>query len=278
MPCPYKSMGVWLKIFWQRGSYIWYIHCFVGVKDILAIENNINYAVCLNLVYPRWHRDTVSKIFWEKQTTLIMPCPYSRHFLLNIIFPMAYNRKKHHRRSIRLPGYDYTQPGAYYITICTYERQCWFGDIDNGKMQKNYLGYIAHIFWQALPRRFPHIELDVFVVMPNHLHGILIITDEGYQALPKNRPRKEQFGKPVPGSIPTVVRSFKSAVTRRINLMRRTKTPPIWQGNYYESIVRVETGLDAIRQYIINNPLQWEIDKENIKYHSNEILDLGLDF
>ncbi|HAZ46217.1 MAG TPA: transposase [Cyanobacteria bacterium UBA11369] len=191
---------------------------------------------------------------------------------------MAYDPKKHHRRSIRLPEYDYTQPGAYYITICTYERQCWFGDVENGKMQKNYLGYIAHNFWQALPRRFPHIELDVFVVMPNHLHGILIITDEGYRTLPKNRPRKEQFGKPVPGSIPTVVRSFKSAVTRRINLMRRTKMPPIWQGNYYESIVRVETGLDAIRQYIINNPLEWEIDEDNIKYHSNQILDLGLDF
>ena len=125
---------------------------------------------------------------------------------------------------------------------------------------------------------FPHIQLDAFVVMPNHLHGILIITDEGYRALPKNRPIKEQFGKPVPGSIPTVVRSFKSAVTKRINLMRRTKTPPIWQDNYYESIVRVQTGLDWVRQYIINNPRQWEMDKENIKYHSNEILDLGLDF
>lgn len=191
---------------------------------------------------------------------------------------MAYNPKKHHRRSIRLPEYDYTQPGAYYITICTYKRQCWFGDVDNGKMQRNYLGYIAHSFWQALPRRFFHIELDVFVVMPNHLHGILIITDEGYRALPQNRPRKEQFGKPVPGSIPTVVRSFKSAVTKRINLMRRNKIPPIWQDNYYESIVRVETGLDGIREYILNNPCQWEIDKENPKYHSNQILDLGLDF
>lgn len=191
---------------------------------------------------------------------------------------MAYNPKIHHRRSIRLPEYDYTQPGAYYITICTHKRQCWFGDVENGEMQKNYLGEIAHRFWEALPRRFSHIQLDVFVVMPNHLHGILIITDEGYQALPKDRPIKEQFGRPVPGSIPTVVRSFKSAVTKRINLMRRGKNPPIWQDNYYESIVRIETGLDRIREYIINNPCHWEIDKENPKYYSNEILDLGLDF
>jgi putative transposase len=82
---------------------------------------------------------------------------------------MKFNPKKHHRRSIRLCEYDYTQPGAYYITICTYQKQCWFGDVVNGEMQHNQLGYIVYSFWQALPRRFQHIQLDEFVVMPNHL-------------------------------------------------------------------------------------------------------------
>lgn len=191
---------------------------------------------------------------------------------------MAYDPKKHHRRSIRLPGYDYTQPGAYYITVCTYKRQCWFGDVVDGKICYNQLGYIAYSFWSALPRRFSHIELDAFIVMPNHLHGILIITEGTKHLQQKDTPKKEQFGKPVVGSIPTVIRSFKSAVSKRINLMRRTKEPPVWQSNYYESIIRIETGLYRVRQYIINNPLQWEMDDENPRYHGNEILDLNLYF
>lgn len=180
---------------------------------------------------------------------------------------MSYNPKKHHRRSIRLPGYDYTQPGAYYITICTYEKQCWFGDVVDGKMHYNYLGFIAYRFWLALSRRFKHIKLDAFVVMPNHIHGILIITEYGRNKARDRTPRKEQFGKPVPGSIPTVVRSYKSAVTRRINLMRRSRTVPIWQDNYHESIIRIEKGLEPVRQYIVNNPLKWTWDEENPKYY-----------
>lgn len=191
---------------------------------------------------------------------------------------MAYNPKKHHRRSIRLSGYDYTQPGDYYITICTYKRQCWFGDVVNERVEYNHLGYIAYSFWKALPQRFSHIELDAFIVMPNHLHGILIIGDLLNHIQPNNTSKKEQFGKPVVGSIPTVIRSFKSAVTKRINLMRRIPEPPVWQSNYYESIIRIETGLDKVRQYIINNPRQWEIDQENPKYHTSEKLDLNLDF
>jgi putative transposase len=93
-----------------------------------------------------------------------------------------------------------------------------------------------------------------------------------------NRPNKEQFGKPIAGSIPTVIRSFKSAVTKRINLMRPNKIPPIWQDNYYESIVRIESGLDQVREYIFNNPYQWEMDEDHPKYHSNDELDLNLYF
>lgn len=93
---------------------------------------------------------------------------------------MTYNPKKHHRRSIRLPGHDYTQIAAYFPTICTYKKQCWFGDVINGEMQHNQLGIIVHTFWQALPRRFSDIQLDAFVVMPNHMHGILITLMPGH--------------------------------------------------------------------------------------------------
>jgi REP element-mobilizing transposase RayT len=191
---------------------------------------------------------------------------------------MVHNRKKHYRHSIRLPGYDYTQPGAYFITICTYQKQCWFGDIIDGEMHFNQLGFIVYQFWRSLPHRFPHIELDAFVVMPNHVHGILVITDTRISTIEKDTLRKEQFGRPVPGSIPTVIRSFKSAVTKRINVMRELSTPPIWQNNYYESIVRIEKGLDRVRQYIINNPTNWTEDEENPQDSADELLDLGLYF
>ena len=188
---------------------------------------------------------------------------------------MSYNRKQYHRRSIRLPGYDYTQPGAYYITICTYQKQCWFGDVVNGIMHCNQLGHIAHSFWLALPCRFPHIQLEAFVIMPNHLHGILMILDgQSNTMITDYHPRKmEKFGKPVTGSIPTVIRSFKSAVTKRINLLRRSSSPPIWQRNYYESIIRIESGLDKVRDYIVNNPQHWDSDQENPQSHPSYQVD-----
>jgi len=187
---------------------------------------------------------------------------------------MTFDRNKHHRRSIRLPGYDYTQPGAYFVTICTYQKQCWFGDVVNGEMRCNQLGKIVDTFWQALPRRFPHIQLNDFVVMPNHLHGILIITNQGNHE--QSSYTTEKFSQPVPGSIPTVIRSFKSAVSKRINLMRRTKEPSIWQRNYYESITRIATDLYTVRQYIANNPQQWAED-ENYQVN-DEMIDLDLYF
>ncbi|RMF23817.1 MAG: transposase, partial [Bacteroidetes bacterium] len=138
---------------------------------------------------------------------------------------------RYHRRSIRLKGYDYTQPGAYFITICTHRRAPLFGRVVDGAMVLNEYGEAAQACWDEIPTHFPHVELDAYVVMPNHIHGILWITDVGARhavpqqhavpqhAVPPHGPI-EQFGKPVPGSIPTIVRSFKSAVTRRINILR----------------------------------------------------------
>ena len=190
---------------------------------------------------------------------------------------MTYNPEKHHRRSIRLKGYDYTQSGAYYITIVTHGRECLFGDMVDGEMRLSRTGQVAQREWERLPRRFPRVQLDRFVVMPNHIHGIIIITDGGRgtaghtntmtvngAAVPLPSPRShEQFGKPVPGSIPTIVRSYKSAATLRINATRGTPGARVWQRNYYEHIVRSDSSLNRIRQYIVDNPARWDDDNEN---------------
>ncbi|BAY76754.1 hypothetical protein NIES25_32110 [Nostoc linckia NIES-25] len=186
---------------------------------------------------------------------------------------MPYDPQKHHRRSIRLKGYDYTQPGAYFITICTKARQCLFGNVVKGKMQLNCLGHIAFNCWQTIPDHFPHVELDSFVVMPNHLHGILIITNKpvgAQQCCALNQHldcNTEKFGKPVNDSISTVIRSYKGVVSKRINIIWQTKGQSIWQRNFYEHIGREEKSVDNIREYILNNPQRWADDPENPRHN-----------
>ena len=184
-----------------------------------------------------------------------------------------YDPHKHQRRSIRLKGYDYTQPGAYFVTIVTQQRQCWFGDVVDGRMRLNEMGKMVQREWERLPSRFESVELDEFVIMPNHIHGIIVITGRGTAAseqddeseLSRRAPteRSEHFGKPVPGSIPTIIRSYKSSVSLRANLMRNSPDSPLWQRNYYEHIIRNDRELNAIRQYIQNNPAKWEMDRDN---------------
>ncbi|MBD2168299.1 transposase [Calothrix membranacea FACHB-236] len=188
---------------------------------------------------------------------------------------MPYDPQKHHRRSIRLKGYNYTQPSAYFITICTKARQCLFGNVVNGEMQLNYLGYIAFNYWQTIPEHFPHIELDAFVVMPNHLHGILIITENpvgARQCLALNQHpnhKTEKSCKPVRGSISTVIGSYKSVVSKSINIIWQTHGQSIWQRNFYEHIGRAEKSVDNIREYIANNPQRWDDDPENPRHNSD---------
>ena len=171
---------------------------------------------------------------------------------------MRFDPERRHRRSIRLKGYDYSQPGAYFITICTQDRACLFGDVMGGEMRLNEYGHIVWRCLEEIPLHFPHAELDAFVVMPNHVHGIVILTvQNGVFG------KMEQFGKPVPGSIPTIVRSFKSATTRHINALRGTPGAPVWQRNYYEHIIRNEESLNRIREYIVTNPMRWALDREN---------------
>ncbi|HJS20143.1 MAG TPA: transposase [Anaerolineales bacterium] len=176
---------------------------------------------------------------------------------------------RHHRRSIRLKGYDYTQSGAYYITIVTYQRQHFFGEGVNGEMRLNALGQIAHDEWFKTAALRPYVSLyeDQFVVMPNHVHGIIWIQNAlGHGDAVTQR---EEFGKPVSHSIPTIVRAYKSAVTYAVNgLLGHGDVVPqrgavLWQRNYYEHIIRDEKSLQAIRQYILNNPRNWEHDENN---------------
>ncbi len=183
--------------------------------------------------------------------------------------------EKHRRRSIRLPGYDYTRPGAYYITIVTFKRACWFGEIANGEMKLSKVGQIVRREWLRLPSRFPNVELDEFIVMPDHLHGIIVIVDSRRRGTgdlstakvkattPVPLPAGENFGGPVPGSIPTIIRSFKAAVSFRINSLVRKTAQSVWQRNYYEHLIRDEIEWNSIRLYIQSNPINWELDNEN---------------
>ena len=178
------------------------------------------------------------------------------------------------RRSIRLKGYDYTQPGAYFVTICTHGQMCVFGDIINDDVKLSPAGQIAHREWMRLDTRFHYIDLDEFVIMPNHIHGIIIITCRGTAVNMINKaheiscraPTGEQFGKPISSSIPTIIRSYKSSVTFRVNRLRYPLAKPLWQRNYFEHIIRNDDELNRARRYILNNPLQWHLDEENPDY------------
>lgn len=186
---------------------------------------------------------------------------------------MKYNPTKHHRRSIRLKEYDYTAAGAYFITICTHQRQCLFGEIIDGVMQLNATGLCVEACWQSLPRHFETLELDAFVIMPNHLHGILLLDGDigrgkafGQKALRSYRNLEPNASPLQPhgtqsGSVGAIIQNFKSVSTRKINRINHRNGKTIWQRNYYECIIRDESALQAIRQYIRNNPLSWELDR-----------------
>lgn len=168
---------------------------------------------------------------------------------------------RRNRRSIRLFSYDYSQNGAYFVTVCTQNRECLFGEVVHGEMRLNHAGQIANQCWRNIPTHFPHVDIDEFILMPNHIHGILVIDGRGTAC---RAPTGEQFGKPVSGSIPTIIRSFKSAATKRVNESHGTPGTKLWQRNYYEHIIRDDDELNRIRQYILDNPAQWETtDREN---------------
>lgn len=167
---------------------------------------------------------------------------------------------KHRRRSIRLRGYDYSQPGAYFVTIVTHDRECLFGEIVEGQMRLSPYGRIATEEWARTADVRTNVVLDTFAVMPNHIHGIIIITGRGTAA---PCPYEPAFGKSIPHALPTIIGQIKSITTKRINIIRDTPGLPVWQRNYYEHVIRNDHELDRIREYIANNPMQWAMDLEN---------------
>jgi putative transposase len=160
---------------------------------------------------------------------------------------MKYDPDFNHRQSIRLNGYDYSASGAYFITICTHERGYLFGDIVNETMELNTFGDIARSHWQQLAQYHPNLIVDESIVMPNHLHGIIILESS------------TDYKK----SISEIIRGFKTFSAKAINKERGVRRVPVSQRNYYDRIIRNELELDRVRQYIINNPRNWDADKNN---------------
>jgi len=174
---------------------------------------------------------------------------------------MRYNPELHHRRSIRLKGYDYSLSGAYFVTVCSYRKERIFEDIIVASIIKEQ--------WQNLPRKFSCIELDEFVIMPNHIHFILWIKDVGatLAVAPNNETTSKRAGTSPAPTIGNIVGASKSMVSTEylkwINQNNAERSAILWQRNYYEHIIRNEESLNRIRNYIINNPLKWEEDIEN---------------
>jgi REP element-mobilizing transposase RayT len=174
-----------------------------------------------------------------------------------------YNPELHQRRSIRLKGYDYSEIGAYYVTICTWRRECLLGNIVDRIVHLNEYGTIINKEWSQTEIIRSTVEVDRYIIMPNHFHGILVINNGDGRGTLQRAPTFEQFGKPTSNSIPTIIRLFKSTTTKQINQLRNTPEMPVWQRNYYEHVIRNKDELNRIREYIVNNPLQWEKDENN---------------
>ena len=206
------------------------------------------------------------------------------------------NLNLHKRRSIRLKDYNYSQPGEYFITICTYNHKHLFGEIVDEEMRLNKLGEIVQEEWLRTAEIRENVELDSFIVMPNHIHGIIVLTEPvgancyspqekhdnnssnngAYNDTTMNRTniisigkgayidtplRKTKFHSPS-GTIGAIIRGFKSAATKGINELRSTPGIPVWQRGYYEHIIRDGKDLDNVREYIANNPAKWLFEKE----------------
>ena len=207
-----------------------------------------------------------------------------------------YDPHLHHRRSIRLKGYAYTQPGAYFVTLVTWQRDCLFGEIIGGVMHLNLIGKIIQSEWQRLTYHFHKIRLDAFIVMPNHFHGTIVIDlveatrQPPYETLDSNpvgatrqppaetpdgnSPVSDQSSDspdgsplpappmgPMPNSLGAMIGQFKSRATKRIWSLPGMDHSPVWQRNYYDHIVRDDLEYDRINQYIETNPLNWQDDQ-----------------
>lgn len=217
--------------------------------------------------------------------------------------PFRYNPDIHRRQSIRLSGYDYASGGAYFVTVCSQSRECLFGDVVNGVMELNDAGLMVQTVWDELPDWFSCVRIDHLVIMPNHIHGIIMLNEiakcrgkscirpvkSGIRPAMNNRPRPDgrpiTKGKPrihgdhkdrpygtLANTLGRVIQAYKSITTHRyIRGVNENHWPSfnkrLWQRNYYEHVIRNENDLMKIREYIDDNPAQWEIDENNPGNH-----------
>jgi REP element-mobilizing transposase RayT len=167
---------------------------------------------------------------------------------------------KYRIETSRLKNWDYSSNGYYYITICTKNRECLFGNIAGDKMQLSSIGEIVLQCWNDSFVIRKELFCDQFVIMPNHIHGIIIIEKlvetHGNASAPQ-RPHR------MPKSVSSFIGGFKSAVTKRVNEIRHTPGAAIWQNRFYDHIIRDEKSLQRIREYIVNNPMNWQTDEQN---------------
>ena len=213
-----------------------------------------------------------------------MNCPYRTYVFLTVQKQgtarrapteggMTNNPEVHHRQSIRLCDYDYSRAGAYFVTVCAWQRECLFGEVVDGEMRLNDAGQVVTDIWDALPQRYQEAKVDVFMAMPNHIHGIIVINDPGFggrgvgaiHELPLHTsPLRDRRNM----ALPKIIGYLKMNSAKSINQQRNTPGVPVWQRNYYERVIRDESEFHAIRQYIIDNPLKW-VEDEN---HPTQLL------
>jgi REP element-mobilizing transposase RayT/membrane protease YdiL (CAAX protease family) len=211
-----------------------------------------------------WLTVGIVSLSWGRETP-----PGSDHHAARAQDPMKHDPAKHHRRSIRLKGYDYAQPGAYFITLCVQNRECMLGEIENGEMRLNAVGVMAQAEWQELQQRFPGVTLDAFTIMPNHMHGIIIIEaseDASVRAGLVPALAGASTRDAPTNALGHILGACKSITTPAYIMgVRQSDWPPFsgkfWQRNYYEHIVRDEADLARIRAYIQNNPAKWAQDQ-----------------
>lgn len=168
-----------------------------------------------------------------------------------------YNPQRHHRRSIRRPGYDYARAGKYFVTICSHERACLFGDIASDQIILNEYGRIVEEEWVRTAMIRAEIILEDYVVMPNHIHGIIVLRES---TTPASHAGSDILAGPRPGSLGAIVGGFKAAACSRINLLRGTPGFPVWQRDFHDHIIRNDDEYRRIVAYIRNNPLRWAED------------------
>lgn len=167
---------------------------------------------------------------------------------------MSFDPKQHHRRSIRLDGYDYSQPGGYFITLVAHQRRCLFGDVVNGVVNLSAIGQIVEEEWLRTAVIRKEVILDDYMIMPDHFHAALLIT-EMLEKIKDGTVAKQTFRPPK--SLGSLVAGFKAATTHRINSIRQTPGAPVWLRNYYDRILRDEDELNQVRAYIRTNPVRW---------------------